>query len=97
MRSYENVVLDIMLISEQAAVETLHALYSRSSIDTEDFQPLIHLMYETDYLTMIQKLYEWSIVGPNEVEETRYTLSKKLSEVPPANLILYKAYTDHER
>lgn len=82
-----------MLISEQAAVETLHALYSRSSIDVEEFQPLVHLIYETEYLTVLQRLYEWSIVGPNEVDETRYTLSKKLTEVPPPDVVLLKEPT----
>lgn len=65
----------------QAAVEALHALYSRSNFEIEDFQPLVHLMYETEYLTLLQKLYEWSVVGPDDADDTRYTISKKLSEV----------------
>ncbi|KAF4209895.1 hypothetical protein CNMCM8980_004867 [Aspergillus fumigatiaffinis] len=64
-----------------AAVEALHALYSRSNFEIEDFQPLVHLMYETEYLTLLQKLYEWSVVGPDDVDDTRYTISKKLSEM----------------
>ncbi|KAF7170009.1 hypothetical protein CNMCM6106_004870 [Aspergillus hiratsukae] len=64
-----------------AAVEALHALYSRSNFEIEDFQPLVHLMYETEYLTLLQKLYEWSIVGPDDIDDTRYTISKKLSEM----------------
>lgn len=38
-------------------------------------------MYETEYLNVLQNLYEWSIVGPDAVDDTKYTLSKKLSEV----------------
>ncbi|KAI9927716.1 hypothetical protein ASPWEDRAFT_113938 [Aspergillus wentii DTO 134E9] len=64
-----------------AAVEALHALYSRSNFEIEDFQPLVHLMYETDYLNLLQKLYEWSVVGPDDIDETKYTISKKLSEM----------------
>ncbi|EDP52861.1 nuclear import and export protein Msn5, putative [Aspergillus fumigatus A1163] len=64
-----------------AAVEALHALYSRSNFEIEDFQPLVHLMYETEYLTLLRKLYEWSIVGPDDIDDTRYTISKKLSEM----------------
>lgn len=65
----------------QAAVEALHALYSRSNYMLEDFQPLVHQMYETEYLVVLRKLYEWSIVGPDDVDDTKYILSKKLSEV----------------
>ncbi|PWY92679.1 hypothetical protein BO70DRAFT_425351 [Aspergillus heteromorphus CBS 117.55] len=64
-----------------AAVEALHALYSRSNIDTESFQPLVHLMYETESLGVLQKLYEWSVVGPDDVDDTKYTICKKLSEM----------------
>ncbi|KAF4200969.1 hypothetical protein CNMCM8927_002264 [Aspergillus lentulus] len=64
-----------------AAVEALHALYSRSNFEIEDFQPLVHLMYETEYLTLLQKLYEWSVVEPDDIDDIRYTISKKLSEM----------------
>ncbi|KAL2835066.1 armadillo-type protein [Aspergillus cavernicola] len=64
-----------------AAVEALHALYSRSSYDIEGFQPLVHLMYETDSLNVILKLYQWSVVGPEDTDDTKYTVSKKLSEM----------------
>ena len=62
-------------------VETLHALYSRSNIGMEDFQPLVYLMYETEYLGVLHNLYEWSVVGPDYVDDPRYTISKKFSEV----------------
>ncbi|KAL2219423.1 armadillo-type protein [Thermoascus aurantiacus ATCC 26904] len=64
-----------------AAVEALHALYSRSNFEIEDFQQLVHLMYQTDHLTLLRKLYEWSIVDANDIDDTRYTISKKLSEL----------------
>ncbi|KAB8220541.1 armadillo-type protein [Aspergillus novoparasiticus] len=64
-----------------AAVEALHSLYSRSNMDMESFQPLVHLMYETESLDIMQKLYQWSIVGPDDIDDTRYMISKKLSEM----------------
>jgi exportin-5 len=56
-------------------------LYSRSNAEAEDIQQLVHLMYTTEYLVVLQKLYEWSVVGPDDVDDTKYTISKKLSEV----------------
>ncbi|KAB8229169.1 hypothetical protein ETB97_002516 [Aspergillus alliaceus] len=64
-----------------AAVEAVHSLYSRSNYDMEGFQPLVHLMYETECLDILQKLYQWSIVGPDDIDDTRYMISKKLSEM----------------
>ncbi|KAL2831252.1 armadillo-type protein [Aspergillus pseudoustus] len=64
-----------------AAVEALHALYSRSSYDIEGFQPLVHLMYDTESLNVLLKLFQWSIVGPDDTDDTKYTVSKKLSEM----------------
>lgn len=64
-----------------AGVEALHSLYSRANFDIDDFQPLVHLIYETEYLDLLQKLYEWSIVGPDDIDDTKYTISKKLSEM----------------
>ncbi|KAL4926925.1 karyopherin MSN5 [Aspergillus undulatus] len=64
-----------------AAVEALHALYSRSAYDSEGFQPLVKLMYETESINVILKLFQWSVVGPEDIDDTKYTISKKLSEV----------------
>lgn len=47
----------------------------------QDFQPLVYLMYETEYLNVLKNLYEWSVVGPDYVDDPRYTISKKFSEV----------------
>lgn len=44
-------------------------------------------MYTTEYLVVLQKLYEWSVVGPDDVDDTKYTISKKLSEVCPTKTL----------
>ena len=51
----------------------------------EDFQPLVHLMYETEYLDVLKNLFEWSVVGPDYIDDPRYMISKKLAEVGNAN------------
>lgn len=38
-------------------------------------------MYETASVNVILKLFQWSVVGPDEMDDTKYTISKKLSEV----------------
>ncbi|KAJ5820132.1 hypothetical protein N7474_005723 [Penicillium riverlandense] len=63
------------------AIEALHALYGRNNMGNEDSQSLVCLVYDTEYLTILQKLYEWSVVGPDDVDEPKYLISKKLSEM----------------
>lgn len=47
----------------------------------EDSHGLVCLIFEPDYLNTLQNLYQWSIVGPDDADEPKYLISKKLSEV----------------
>ncbi|CDM31976.1 hypothetical protein DTO013E5_9644 [Penicillium roqueforti] len=64
-----------------SAIEALHALYGRTNIGTEDSHELVCLIFESEYLVVLQGLYEWSIVGPDDVDDPKYLISKKLSEM----------------
>lgn len=48
----------------------------------EDSHGLVCLIFDPDYLQALQNLYQLSIVGPDDVDESKYLISKKLSEVP---------------
>jgi exportin-5 len=45
-------------------------------------------MYETESLNVLLKLFQWSVVGPEDTDDTKYTVSKKLSEVSPITPII---------
>lgn len=47
----------------------------------EDSHGLVCLIFEPDYLNTLQNLYQWSIVEPDDADEPKYLISKKLSEV----------------
>lgn len=47
----------------------------------EDSHGLVCLIFDPDYLQALQNLFQWSIVGPEDVDEPKYLVSKKLSEV----------------
>lgn len=64
-----------------SAVEVLHALYGRNTIGCEESHGLICLIFEQEYLVTLQSLYEWSIVGPDDVDDAKYLVSKKISEM----------------
>ncbi|KAJ6157769.1 hypothetical protein N7470_005361 [Penicillium chermesinum] len=63
-----------------AAVEALHALYGRSNMGSEDSQELVWLIFEPDYLNALRNVYQWSVVGPDDMDDPKYLISKKLSE-----------------
>lgn len=62
-------------------MEALHALYGRSNMGNDDSQELVWMIFEPDYLSTLHNVYQWSIVGPDDVDEPKYLISKKLSEV----------------
>ncbi|KAJ5930247.1 hypothetical protein N7466_005740 [Penicillium verhagenii] len=64
-----------------AGIEALHALYGRSNMGNEESQALVCLLFEAEYLSTLQSLYQWSIVGPDDIDEPKYLISKKLSEM----------------
>ncbi|KAM5441833.1 karyopherin [Microsporum ferrugineum] len=64
-----------------AVVEALHSLYGRSTYDIEEFQRLVNIIYQNDHLNLLRKLYEWSIVSADNIAESKYSISKKLSEL----------------
>ncbi|KAI9707228.1 MAG: hypothetical protein M1836_000188 [Candelina mexicana] len=66
---------------QMAAIEALHALYSRSHFHDDEFLALICPMYEAGTVALLSRLYEWSIVDVSDIDESRYLLSKKLSEM----------------
>jgi exportin-5 len=64
-----------------AAIEALYALYARGHYMEDDFSALVCPIYTTDRVNLLRKIYEWSIVDPTDIDEDKYLLSKKLSEV----------------
>jgi hypothetical protein len=42
---------------------------------------LVWPLFRSDIIELLQKLYEWSIVDPADIDEEKYLLSKKFAEV----------------
>ncbi|KAI1735157.1 ARM repeat-containing protein [Xylaria scruposa] len=65
---------------QKASLEALHALYSRTSFDSEEFLELVVPLYDGRYITLFRQLFEWSVIDPDDLDDDKYQLSKKLSE-----------------
>ncbi|KAI9839739.1 MAG: hypothetical protein M1837_002027 [Sclerophora amabilis] len=66
---------------QMASLDALHALYSRSNFDDDDFIILVCPMYKHDSVDLLRKIYRWSVVDASNIDEDLYSLSKKFSEL----------------
>ena len=64
----------------KAAVEVLHSLYLRH-LQNEEFIDLVCPMYTAESISLLKDVYNWTMVDANDIDERKYTLCKKLSEV----------------
>ncbi|KAI1438165.1 ARM repeat-containing protein [Xylaria sp. CBS 124048] len=66
---------------QKSSLEALHALYSRIVFSKEEFCDLVVPLFDTRYITLFRQLFEWSAVDPDDLDDDKYQLSKKLSEL----------------
>lgn len=45
-------------------------------------------LYESETISVFKRLYEWSIVSADDINDEKYLLCKKLSEVSPLPVVL---------
>jgi exportin-5 len=66
---------------QKAALEALHALYSRHSFTEEEFTALVLPMYDAEFVNLCGRLFEWSTVDAQEIDDDKYQFAKKFSEM----------------
>lgn len=65
----------------QASVDALYALYSRPRFQEDDLRDLVCPMYGSKIISLLQGLYEWTVVDVTDIDAEKYLLSKRFSEV----------------
>jgi hypothetical protein len=53
----------------------------KTHFTTEDFLTLVCPLYTSESVDLFRRIFEWSIVDAQDIDEERYSLGKKLSEV----------------
>lgn len=65
----------------QAAVETMHALYHRTPFSDDDVSRLVCPLLTSSGIDMLASIFASSAVDHENIDETKYIMLKKLSEV----------------
>ena len=69
----------------------MYALYSRHNYTSDDVKVLVSPLYEPGTIDVLRRLYTWSVVSADDLDDEKYLLCKKLSEVSIPSLIEAKA------
>ncbi|KIW89253.1 uncharacterized protein Z519_10106 [Cladophialophora bantiana CBS 173.52] len=64
-----------------AAIDSLLSLYGRVRLEELEVQALVHPIIQPDSIATLRQLYSWSVVSVNEMDSSKYSISKKLSEL----------------
>ncbi len=63
----------------------MHSLYSRSSFTEQEFVDLVVPMYSPVMVDLFGRLFEWSVVDAEDIDDDKYQFAKKFSEVSRAS------------
>jgi exportin-5 len=77
---------------QQAAVETLQAIYGRTHLHDDEFLELVCPMFTPGSVSLLREVYNWTLAdmsNVNEMDDQKYMLCKRLAEVRnPFNSLL---------
>ena len=56
-------------------------MYGRSQYDDEEFISLVCPLYDANSVLVLKKIYESSVTDASDIDQEKYRLAKKFSEV----------------
>ena len=62
-------------------MDTLFALYNRPRFSEDEFKDIVGPVFRSDTVQLLRRLCQWLLVDPNDIDDRKYLLLKRLSEV----------------
>ncbi|KAI6779653.1 Karyopherin [Emericellopsis cladophorae] len=66
---------------QKGALEALHGMYGRINFNDTEFHDLVLPMYRPWPVQLFKNLFEYSQIDPNDIDDDKYLVLKKLSEL----------------
>ncbi len=73
-------------------MEVLQSIYSRHHLHDDEFVELVCPMLTPGSVSLLREVYNWTLtnMNVNDLDDQKYMLCKKLSEVPSPSLIIFE-------
>ncbi len=62
-------------------MEALYSLYSRPNFTNDEFIDLVVPMFTNELVDLSRRLFQWSAVDAQDIDDDKYQFAKKFSEV----------------
>ncbi|KAG8529326.1 uncharacterized protein KY384_005962 [Bacidia gigantensis] len=71
---------DVAEILRKAVLDTLYNLYNRTRFSDDDFREIVGPMFRPEMVTLLKELFQWLVIDPQDIDDNRYLILKRLSE-----------------
>jgi exportin-5 len=70
----------------------MYAVYAARRLDDNEFKLIVSPLCKPESVKLLRNIYEWFLVDPNDIDDEKYQVLKKFSEVALHDIPLILLY-----